>query len=146
MAVKQCCRNCHFLVKQHWAVPEAPQLYWTAAEREEGKLASGWYRARCAKGIWSARSPHESLESELSQHRKDCYFTEFQEGMASSTAEDLEERKRADRKWRRTHRLAKWALGVSIVAVLVSAGSCAAAVWDTAATEQTVAEEQFDDE
>lgn len=81
MAVKQCCRNCHFLAKQKVLGDDQPVVQWEPGERERSRLGSGWDRAFCFKGVWSVGPPNDPLDSELAPKRKDCFFLEVQQGM-----------------------------------------------------------------
>ena len=125
--MKQCCRNCHFLAKSVWILAEDASVAWSRSERDTGRLSSGWFRARCAKGVWMA-TPQEPLDAILDLERKGCYFMEVQEGMKFATAVDLEVRDREDLKWKRSHRLSVIGLWIAIVAAIAAVAGVVVAI------------------
>lgn len=128
--MKNCCRNCHFLVKHHRRPiyerndPDSAWYTdsWNADERASGHppLNQEWTSA-CWRGIWDKRS-HPRLQEELDKERgEECFFFEWREGLHVKVARELQRREYDNLHLKRGYRHTQIGLAIAAVGLVVSA-------------------------
>lgn len=122
--MRHCCRNCHFLAKEHTdRTGRSLSGTWSAKERESMKIED-YYVAKCAEGIWDTGidpNLRESLHEILRKNRKgDCFFIEVQQGMLFPAARKLHRTRNENRNQWRSHRYAQWGLLIAAISLITS--------------------------
>ena len=126
--MKHCCKNCHFLTKDHiWPNGEERSFSWTPEERKNFRLRiEEDHRARCYRNVWNTGidpTLQDRLKEVLLQDRKgDCFFLEEHQGMSFQAAHELFQIRNDNRQLKRSYRYTQiglWIAAVSLVANLV---------------------------
>ena len=131
---KQTCRDCHFLaeydVNAHGAKPRGS---WPLHGRSQvPNPVTPWLVPGCYMQVWKLRGHTlgESLSSDIAREdlsgcldqdrRGDCFYFKAKEvGMSLEAAETLERRQSEQKHLKTTRRISFWALGTSMVALVV---------------------------
>ena len=124
--MKPCCKNCHFLTKDHiWRNGEVRSGSWDTEERENLRLAvEEDHRARCYKNVWNTGidpTLKDKLKEVLLKDRKDdCFFFEVHPGMSSPAADELFRIRNDNRQLRRSYKYTRIALCVAAASLFVN--------------------------
>ena len=124
--MKPCCKNCHFLAKDHiWPNGEVRSGSWSTEERENLRLAvEEDHRARCYKNVWNTGidpTLKDRLGEVLLKDRKDdCFFIEEHPGMSFQAAYELFRIRNDNRQLKRSYRLTQIGLWIAALALVAN--------------------------
>ena len=125
MAVKHCCKNCHFLQWEVGAGGDTRVFSWPRDERDKIRSSIDRdYTASCHMGVWNTRidpSLKSRLEEITSKDRKDtCFFMKIEDGMSFPAAKELERRASDRRAFLTTVRVAAAGLLIAAIGHVIS--------------------------
>ena len=124
--MKHCCKNCHFLIKDHiWRNGEVRSFSWTTEERKNFRFRiEEDHRARCYKNVWNTGidpTVQDRLKEVLLQDRKgDCFFLEEHPSMSFQAAYELFQIRNDNRQLKRSYRYTKIALWIAVASVIAN--------------------------
>jgi len=121
--MKQTCRNCHFLSKEHRTKDGSNVFSWSIEDRSNGKVKD-LYAPCCSYEVWDAAidpSLNEMLTKIIDQKRKDfCFFIEFKPGMSYQAAKILQDRISQNKQLKKSNLFTQIGLWIAAFALLAN--------------------------
>ena len=124
--MRHCCRNCHFLAKDHIGpTGDVRTFSWDEEERTNSSLGiKEDHRAKCYRGVWNTGidpTLNSNLKEVLSENRKEsCFFIEVHPGMSFESAYELFRIRNENRQLKQSYRYTQIGLWIAATGVVAN--------------------------